>query len=335
MIPQFTYIDLFSGAGGMSLGFDREGFKNLFAVEIDKNACKTYSLNFPHHLLLNDDIKLLTENQIKGLIKNIKVDVVIGGPPCQGFSMAGNIGRKFLEDERNQLFKEFARIVSIVQPNYFIMENVARLYNHNNGNTRIDILDLFKSLNYSVECRVLNTFDYGVPQIRKRIIFIGNKNSNSLRFPIKAENKLTIKDAIQNLPTLKSGESSNIKNHVAMKHSTQMLEKMQYVKDGGDRSQIPIELRPKTGDIRKYIRYNSNLPSVCVTGDMRKIFHYEQNRALTVRELACLQTFPLDFEFYGTSLSQQQQIGNAVPPIFAQALARTIKNMRETDEKLS
>lgn len=335
MIPQLTYIDLFSGAGGMSLGFDKEGFKNLFSVEIDKNACKTYNLNFPHHLLLNKDIKLLTEIQINDLIKNNKVDVVIGGPPCQGFSMAGNIGRKFLEDERNQLFKEFARIVEIVQPNYFIMENVARLFNHNKGKTRLEITELFKSLGYSVESKVLNTYDYGVPQIRKRIIFMGNKISKLLIFPKKVENKLTIKDAIHNLPPLNSGESSNIKNHIAMKHSHQMLEKMKYVKDGGDRSQIPLELRPLSGDIRKYIRYNSKLPSVCVTGDMRKIFHYEQNRALTVRELACLQTFPLDFEFYGTSISQQQQIGNAVPPVFAQVLAQSIKKMREVDEKLS
>jgi len=114
-----------------------------------------------------------------------------------------------------------------------------------------------------------------------------------------------------------------------MTHSNQMLEKMSYVSDGGSREEIPVKLRPKSGDVRKYIRYKSDKPSVCVTGDMRKIFHYEQNRALTVRELAKLQSYPDDFVFMGTKISQQQQVGNSVPPKMAEAIASIIINMNQ------
>ena len=124
---------------------------------------------------------------------------------------------------------------------------------------------------------------------------------------------------------LASGETSDIPNHVAMKHSAQMLNKMSYVKDGGDRKDIPEDLRPKSGDVRKYIRYASDKPSVCVTGDMRKIFHYSQNRALTCRELARIQTFPDSFIFEGSSIQIQQQIGNAVPPRLAYLIAKQVE----------
>ena len=136
------------------------------------------------------------------------------------------------------------------------------------------------------------------------------------------------------MPALKSGEeNSSIPNHNAMKHSNQMLEKMSFVKDGGNREEIPEILRPKSGDVRKYIRYKSDAPSVCVTGDMRKIFHYNQNRALTPRELARLQTFPDDFVFYGTSINIQQQIGNAVPPLLAKKISLKVKEY--LDDKIS
>ena len=122
---------------------------------------------------------------------------------------------------------------------------------------------------------------------------------------------------------------SDVENHEAMNHSHQMLEKMSYVKDGGDRFSIPKKIRPLTGDVRKYIRYNSNEPSICITGDMRKVFHYSQNRALTVRELARIQTFPDKFIFKGPKISQQQQIGNAVPPLLAEYVASAIIEMNE------
>jgi len=328
-----TYIDLFSGSGGFSLGFDKVGFKNIFSLDNEKTFCKTYKKNFPEHFLIEKNIENFTKDDIKKIIGNRKVDVIIGGPPCQGFSIAGNIGRLFIDDPRNHLFKEFIRVVDIIKPGFFVMENVARLYTHNNGKTKEEIISKFKKIGYKVECRVLNSADYGVPQIRKRIIFIGSRLSSNLSFPEKDIEKFkTVKDAIKDLPVLKSGQISKIPNHVAMNHSEQMLKKMSFILEGGDRKQIPKDIRPKSGDIRKYIRYNSNKPSVTVTGDMRKIFHYSQNRALTVRELARLQSYPDNFIFEGSTISQQQQVGNSVPPLMAEAIAKTIKKLVNESE---
>lgn len=324
------YIDLFSGAGGFSLGFNNKGFQNVFSVDIEPSFCETYNHNFPNHNLIQRDISDITDSELKYLKEYDNIDVVIGGPPCQGFSIAGNIGRKFIEDPRNRLFKEFVRVVKIVKPTYFVMENVARLYNHNKGNTRKDIIADFENLGYKVKCKILNSADYGVPQVRRRVIFIGAKNSKNILFPKKEIDKyVTVKEALSSYPKLKSGQKSKIPNHIAMSHTEQMLHKMSFVSDGGDRNEIPEQIRPKSGDVRKYIKYASDKPSVTVTGDMRKIFHYEQNRALTVRELAKLQSFPDDFIFKGTKISQQQQVGNSVPPKMAEAIANIIIKMNE------
>ena len=328
---KYTYVDLFSGSGGFSLGFDWAGFENIFSVENDHEICETYRHNFPNHELLERDITKIEDEEILNLVKGKNVDVVIGGPPCQGFSMAGNIGRKFADDPRNQLFKEFVRIVSLLKPKCFVMENVARLYTRLNGQTREEIKQHFKELGYVVDARVVCASEYGVPQNRNRVLFIGKLTDNTeyeIQFPKKKEgNPSTIKDAIDHYPPLQSGESSVIPNHEAMVHSAQMLEKMSYVKDGGGRDDIPENIRPQNGDIRKYIRYDSTKPSVCITGDMRKVFHYNQNRALTVRELAAIQTYPDEFVFLGSKIKQQQMVGNSVPPVLAKAIAEAIKTM--------
>lgn len=338
----YKYIDLFCGAGGLSLGFDKAGFENIFSVEFNENFAKTYKRNFPKHNLLIDDIKNIDNETIHHILKDKTVDVIIGGPPCQGFSIAGNIGRSFLDDERNQLFKEFVRFVVCVQPKMFVLENVAAMATHLRGKTIKTILEAFENAGcgYNVKYEVLNSVDYGIPQERRRIVIVGvRKDFDSVfNYPKKEKNIGTIKDAIGDLPPLQSGQTSNIPNHIAMNHSNQMLNKMSYIKDGGDRMDIPEEIRPKSGDIRKYIRYDSSKPSFCVTGDMRKIFHYEQNRALTARELARIQSFPDDFIFEGTSIQIQQQIGNAVPPKLAQKIAmqvkETLKNGEISESKL-
>jgi DNA (cytosine-5)-methyltransferase 1 len=324
----FNYVDLFTGVGGLSLGFEKEKFKNIFSIDFDKEICKTYRKNFPKNILIEKDIEKLSKKEILDLTKGKNIDVVIGGPPCQGFSIAGNIGRNFIDDSRNYLFKEFVRVVGILKPKVFVMENVARVYTHDKGKTRRQIIKLFEKLGYKVDCQILNSGDYGVPQIRKRIFFIGNRLGKENNFPEKNVKKYkTIKEAIDDLPKLLSGKTSKIPNHEAMNHTGQMLKKMSYISDGGSREEIPKNIRPKTGDIRKYIKYNSKEPSVCVTGDMRKIFHYSQNRALSVRELARIQTFPDSFIFEGNKISQQQQVGNAVPPLMAQSVAKTIKEV--------
>ena len=321
----YKYIDLFCGAGGLSLGFDQAGFKNVFAVEFNPDFARTYSKNFKTHKLIVDDIKNISNDKIDELLAGQEVDVIIGGPPCQGFSIAGNIGRTFIDDDRNKLFKEFVRFVAHVNPRMFVMENVAAMATHLKGKTIVEIVKAFENagVGYRVKWEVLNSANYGIAQERRRIVVVGVRKDLETDFiyPKYEEKNYTIKDVIGDLPVLESGEASDIPNHVAMKHSAQMLEKMSYVKDGGDRTDIPEEIRPKSGDIRKYILYASNKPSVCVTGDMRKIFHYEQNRALTSRELARIQSFPDDFVFEGASIQVQQQIGNAVPPKLANKIA--------------
>ena len=331
-MEKYKYIDLFAGAGGMSLGFDKAGFENVLAVEYDECFAETYKFNFPDHNLKVEDIKNISNDEIKKIIGNNKIDVIIGGPPCQGFSIAGRIGRNFIDDERNQLFKEFVRFVNVIKPKIFVMENVAALKTHNKGKTIEEIVNEFKNVGYTVKYDVLNAVNYGVPQQRRRIFIIGTLNENNkFEFPKKTNKYITIKEALKGLPELKSGKTSNIPNHNAMHHSKQMLEKMSYVKDGGDRNDIPEELRPKSGDIRKYIRYNSKEPSICITGDMRKVFHFNQNRALTGRELARIQTFPDNFIFKGNAGKVQQQIGNAVPPKLAFQIANSVKEVLDNE----
>lgn len=338
----YTYIDLFCGAGGLSLGFDRAGFENIFAVEVNPDFAKTYKRNFSDHKIIIENIYNISESRITELVGNKNVDVIVGGPPCQGFSIAGNIGRTFINDERNKLFKEFVRFVSFIQPKMFVMENVAAMASHLKGKTIEAITEAFErtGMGYSVKWEVLNSVNYGVAQERRRIVVVGVRNDldTIFSYPLKSERIYTIKEVIEDLPVLKSGETSDVPNHCAMKHSAQMLKKMSYVKDGGNRMDIPEDLRPTSGDIRKYIRYNSTKPSVCVTGDMRKIFHYNQNRALTARELARIQSFPDDFVFMGSSIQIQQQIGNAVPPKLANKIALQVEealdNAKVSESKL-
>ena len=330
-MKKYTYMDLFAGAGGMSLGFDNAGFKNLLAVEFNKDFAETYKKNFPRHNLIVDDIKNVTEQQIYDIIKNEKVDVIIGGPPCQGFSIAGNIGRNFIDDDRNRLFKEFVRFVKIIKPRVFVLENVAAMERHDKGKTIKEIVSSFKEIGYDIKYKVLNAVNYGVPQERRRIFIVGTLGENNFEYPQEINKIVTVKDAIDDLPKLENGETSEIPNHTAMKHSAQMLEKMSYVSDGGNRNDIPENLRPKSGDSRKYIRYDSKKPSFCVTGDMRKIFHYSQNRALTCRELARLQTFPDSFVFLGNTGKVQQQIGNAVPVLLASKIALQVKEVLDNE----
>lgn len=327
-----NYIDLFSGAGGMSLGFERQGFENLFAIEFDEDVAETYRINFPNNYLIERDIKKVSDQEILNLVEDIDVDLVIGGPPCQGFSMAGNIGRKFIDDDRNYLFKEFVRVVNLTRPKFFVMENVARMATHKNGETIKEVCEEFENIGYDVDYKVLNSVNFNVPQNRRRIFVVGSLEYD-FDFPKGNNNKISVKEAIGDLPELANGEKSSIPNHFAMNHTKQMLEKMSYITDGGDRNDIPDELRPKSGDVRKYIKYDSSQPSVTVTGDMRKIFHYEQNRALTSRELARLQTFPDSFIFEGASISVQQQIGNAVPPNLSEGVAKNVrKSLIEADK---
>lgn len=325
MDKKLNVIDLFSGCGGFSLGFYNENKFNIsVSIDCDLKLSETYIKNFPRIKHLSRDILSFTEEEIYLLNETYNFDIIIGGPPCQGFSLAGKIGRNQYNDSRNDLFLGYLKFVKIIKPKMFIMENVENLIRYNGGKTFKMIVDLFQQQGYNIYYKVINTQNYGIPQNRKRVFIVGSIYNRDFKFPKESFDFVTIKDAIDDLPKLHSGEKSHLPNHVAMKHTAQMLNKMSYVRDGGDRMDIPTHLRPKSGDARKYIRYDSSKPSVCITGDMRKIFHYQQNRALTNRELARIQTFPDNFIFYGNTISIQQQIGNAVPPKLANLFAKSI-----------
>lgn len=331
-MKKYKVLDLFSGAGGFSLGFLQENhFDILLSIDNNPKLSQSYIKNFSHIKHLQKDISEFSESDIKQMQNKYKFEVIIGGPPCQGFSLAGKLGRQEINDDRNDLFLSYLKFVKTIQPKIFIMENVATLKRHNRGNTLKTMINKFEKLGYIVSCDILNASDYGIAQNRQRIFIVGTKQKG-FTFPKKQARKINIKECIDDLPMLNSGESSAIPNHTAMSHSAQMLEKMSFVKDGCGRECIPNYIRPKSGDIRKYIRYNSKEPSITITGDMRKVFHYSQNRALTARELARIQSFPDDFIFYGNSIDIQQQIGNAVPPKLAKLMAI---QTREYLEKIS
>ena len=324
-----TVADFFSGAGGLSEGFEQAGFKVVYALDMSNDAVATYNANHRSKAYVAD-IRSITASDVLKISRLKDIDVVIGGPPCQGFSLAGNIGRLGKKDDRNRLFLEFVRMVSELNPKFFVMENVASLSRHRRGRTVQEIKRAFEGIGYKTDCNILNAANYGVPQYRSRIFFIGNRIGQDNPFPPGTHDGVsrrfnTVSDAISDLPKLKNGGSlKRIHNHEAMTHTKTMLAKMKYVKDGGDRTDIPIRIRPRKGDARKYIRYRSDAPSVCITGDMRKVFHYAQNRALTVRELARIQTFRDDYCFLGSRISQQLQVGNAVPPMLAKAVAKGV-----------
>ena len=327
MCKKYKILDLFSGAGGFTLGFLQSGaFDILLSIDNNQKLSITYEKNFQNIKHINQDITTFKDEDIQKLQNQYNFEVIIGGPPCQGFSLAGNIGRKELADDRNLLFLSYLKFIEIIKPKIFIMENVATLAKHNKGATLKFILDSFVAIGYKVKFKILNASNYGIAQNRNRIFIVVTINNNTFEFPEEKKEEISIKDVISDLPQLRSGENSNIPNHIAMTHSKQMLEKMGYVKDGGNREQIPADIRPNSGDIRKYIRYDSTKPSITITGDMRKVFHYEQNRALTCRELARIQSFPDNFIFYGNSIDIQQQIGNAVPPLLAKQIAIQVKS---------
>jgi len=327
-------VELCSGGGGLSTGFEKAGFSIKLAVDVWQDALETYKKNHPDTTVVQKNIRFLEADDVIELSGIDSCDVLLAGLPCQGFSMANRIWRSKADDPRNYLFRNFIRILRGLKPSFFVIENVAALPKHNSGRTLKTILSSTGKLGYKTDYRILNAADYGVPQFRRRIFIMGNNVGADNIFPEKTHcgcgdcdlpRYRTVKDAIGDLPPLESGQSSRkYNNHEAMNHTESMLKKMKFVKDGGDRTQIPELLRPSTGDQRKYIRYNSKEPSICVTGDMRKVFHYSQNRALTVRELARLQSFEDDYKFLGSRVSQQQQVGDAVPPLLAKAVANGV-----------
>ena len=343
-------IDLFAGVGGLSLGFEKKGFDVVLANEYDASIAASYIANHKNTKMIVGDITSLDLEDTFGKLAGT-IDVVIGGPPCQGFSQKGQ--RKTIHDERNFLFKYYVSVVELVTPKYFVMENVPNLLTAEGGYFRDEIEELFNKLGYSLEYGVLNASDYGVTQYRRRSIIIGKLDGDAPKLPVPKRNKVTIWDAISDLAYLESGEgseeqeykypadsdyekmlrkdSSKLFNHIATKHSPLALERLALIPPNAGREVLPEEHLTKSIYSGTWTRMKKDEISVTITTrfdtpSSGKFTHPFLNRAITVREAARIQSFPDDFHFVGNKGSQMKQVGNAVPPLLAAAIAEVIMN---------
>lgn len=363
-------LDLFAGAGGFSYGMERAGIDVVAAVEIDSKIAATYEENHPQTFMINSDVRKIAANHsdsgfentivISDLFAGDSVDIIFGGPPCQGFSMAGRRIRKdkpFFEDERNLLFLEFHRMVKNLNPKVFIIENVPGILNYDNGRVKQEIYEKFKSIGYDVSSRILSADRFGVPQKRKRAIFIGNRVgiSSSELFPKETydeQNAVTVWDAIGDLPSLNSGEGTEITkynqsvktqyqrqmrntvndyffNHVSSTHSEKTLKIMSLVKPGQTLKDLPKQFQTKSVHSGAYGRMKKDEPSYTLTTRINtpsvgRITHPIDNRTITPREAARIQSFPDSYHFLGDITTVGMQIGNSVPPLLAQAIGKSI-----------
>ena len=343
-----TVIDFFCGCGGLSKGFEFAGFNVLVGIDFDDAALRTYEHN---HNSKGLKVDLFQENalaQIEAQIGKRKVDVIIGGPPCQGFSLTGP--RNF-DDKRNQLYLAMFDAVEHFEPQVFMLENVPGMANLYGGEIKEEIIRRFTKLGYNVTCEIVNAADYEVPQIRQRLVFVGIKNSNQpfdfpkpLRTP---ENYITCAEAISDLPPLVDelgeetsqycqepqtdfqrqmrGSNDVLHNHVAINHKQFVKDVIAQVPDGGNYKDLPAGVGKSRIFHMAWTRYASNKPSRTIDTGHRNNFHYKYNRCPTVRESARLQSFPDDFVFLGNKTQQNRQVGNAVPVRMAYHIANQIK----------
>lgn len=341
----YKIIDLFCGIGGFSYGFEMtKKFKTVLGVDFWDVALNTFKRNHRDTYVVQGDIKEIRDEffeKYKG-----KVDVIIAGPPCQGFSMSG---KRDVLDVRNGLFKEVMRIVNVVQPKVVVIENVVGLLSMDTPEgieVKEEIENNLKDMGYFVEHEVLTASEHGVPQNRKRVIFIASK-INNIRFPIAKYGTgktpvVTVGDALGNIPNygkeylepkteyqkLMSGRK-DILNHEPIKHSELVTKRMHSVPQGGNWRDIPLELGQGGGvHSNNYRRLKSDEPSITIKHVSKSmIIHPIYDRTPTVREVARIQSFNDDFELIGTKYDQHQQLANAVPPILGKAIAEAVISM--------
>lgn len=337
-------IDLFCGCGGLSYGFEKAGYNILLGIDNDKMALKTFEYNHNNSKSICGDITQIGYKEIKKIIGNKKIDVIIGGPPCQGMSLSGP--RQF-DDPRNKLYLSYIRLVNEIRPKAFVIENVPGLISLFGGQIKENIITKFSQMGYDIKYKIVCSADYGVPQMRKRVIFVGVKGKNDFIYPKENKNYVTCEMALSDLPPLVDtiGEehmdyakqpqnnyqklmrsnSFEVLNHIAANHSEKVKHIISLVPDGGNYKNLPEEYRLSRNFHVAWTRFNSQKPAPTIDTGHRHHFHYKYNRVPTVRECARLQSFPDDFVFWGNKTQQFRQVGNAVPPLMAQAIAEQLK----------
>lgn len=353
-------IDIFSGAGGLSLGAEMAGIQISHAVEMDPSAAKTFARNHKGAIVHQKDIKEITSSELESRGKT--VFVIMGGPPCQGFSMS-NTRTRNMKNKKNFLFLEFVRLVREIKPAWFVLENVWGLTSINEGKTQALIENCFKELGYTVKSNVLWASDYGVPQNRNRFFMVGNKNGIEFEFPKKFDYKVTVEEAIGDLPTLVNGQkldeaeytipiektsayaqmmrekSERARQNYVSRNNDLVIERYRHIPQGGNWRNIPDCLMENYADKGRchsgiYKRLVANKPSVVISNYRKSmLIHPYQDRGLSVREAARLQSFPDHFIFEGPISHIQQQIGNAVPPLLAKAVFEQIKKLSKRHNK--
>lgn len=371
MITRPTNIDLFAGAGGFAEGLRQAGFVSVFANEKDPFAGRTFSYNHPDIPLVVKPIQDLDSREILDIIKMQvgEVYLISGGPPCQGFSMAG---RRIVDDPRNYLFIEFFRIVKDLLPEMILFENVPGLLSMSKGKFLEDILDMFSSIGYKCQYSVMNSADYGVPQTRERFILIGVRSGNLPGFPSPTHRNsrkdpnlldkdlppyVNVWDAISDLPYILNGEGEEVVdffpesqslyqkdrasvrtpgkllNHRVINSNETVIARWASIPEGGTSKDIPEHLKTKKRELYKLSR---NIPSRTITRGFRPdLIHPIVPRGLTVREAARIQSFNDDYRFFGMisqnakNLTQDDQVGNSVPPLLAKAIGEHIIRQRK------
>lgn len=350
-------LDLFSGCGGISLGFKLSGYNISGGIDIDHDSVKTFKKNFPKSKAVCESLLEYSDERIVKDFGARNIDVIVGGPPCQGFSSA-NRWQKESEDPRNKLFFEYLRFVDILKPKAVVIENVRGILTRDKGYARDRIENLLEDLGYNVDCKVLNASDYGVPQNRLRAFFVAIRKDFNVTFEfnlLEKKPKVTVKDAIGELYTLDK-KPIEVFEHAPENNYTKYLRKrkqeifnheikypaevtqtrISHVPQGGNWQDIPEELFPNNRKNRHssaFKRLNENACSVTIdTGNAHSnYFHPLYNRIPTVREAARIQSFKDDFVFEGSRTSQYRQVGNAVPPLLAKAVADLLKTYLENE----
>ncbi|WP_060679480.1 DNA cytosine methyltransferase [Virgibacillus halodenitrificans] len=352
-----TVIDMFCGCGGLSRGFMEAGYDILLGIDNNDPALESFRDNHDGAIAMNGDLfQGSTILEMAHLIDNKNVDLIIGGPPCQGFSLTGKRNEK---DERNTLFGAMVKAVDFFQPKAFVLENVPGLGTLYKGKAKESILKEFSDLGYTISYKILYAPDYGIPQIRKRLFFVGLKDGMKFVFPEpvkKPEDYVTSEDAIGDLHDFKDDFGKDVSeyinpprtkyqkkmranakqlfNHVGTNHTSQVINVISQVPEGGNYKDLP----PGVGESRKFneawTRYHSKKPSKTIDTGHRNHFHYKYHRVPTVRENARLQSFPDDFRFYGNKTEQYKQVGNAVPPLLGFHLGVQLKKYIINDGEL-
>lgn len=335
-------LDLFCGCGGLSLGFEKAGINVLLGIDAWQDAITTFNYNHKNSKGICADLSKLNPKDIESELGGKSVDIIIGGPPCQGFSVAG---KRIVDDERNKLYKNFIRFVEYFKPKAFMMENVPNILSIGGGIVRDSIVKDFSDLGYKVVYKILTASDYGVPQDRRRTFFIGFRDGKEFTFPKPTvKNKVTSKEAISDLPdeTIPDGgkypiepqsdyqklmrkNASGLYNHRVTVHTEQTKRIIAMVPDGGNYKDLPVELQQTRKVHIAWTRLDSTKPSFTIDCGHNHHFHYKFNRVPTVRESARIQSFPDDFVFLGKLGSQLRQVGNAVPPLMAEEIAKQLK----------